>query len=488
MFHADMEALRKVWPDKPVIDNAEDLFRVSVNMGQHGQFTADTHLFPGQPLRLLPYADFDSLSRDASGRKHPAGDASLAQAIRPGQMAFAIKHHRCEHRALSANSAEHDLKEHIKLQDSHIQIAIGVADRGRGIPGVVTLNSPQSYGGEGDTPGRFGAPDYPMIFVTPKLPDYVPRGLRQSFIDNITAMAVTFNAVSKFPGNGVYNGGDPLAASTPEKVIEHVKQMVLAIAGSEHQQQAALQWFEEPNHLIYCAEYAFLCTSAGCLCPLNRRFLDPLVGDEVAAQFIDILNRHNAGNNTRLSSSNPNKLVGFINTPAIPDELLPMADYAPVDKKPSEKMKLALQPLTAADILDHALSLHFDRRNQGESIAPIQAGVLQKMQSGLLDMLNLNQPDTNPEHREVAIAQFTKVVSIVAIPHANYDEFRHRLDPALQELSDSLTVAGDDSNQVTQFTPPSLFHVLARKDHSGGLLELDYLGHGLHLSLLHSDE
>lgn len=487
MFHADTEALRRIWPKEPSINNTEDLFRVAVDLGNNGQFTADTHLFKGQPLRLLPYADFDSLSRDASGFKHPGGDAPLAEVITPGQLAFAIKHHRCENRQLNAQAKKKGLKETIKLQDSHIQIAIGVEDRGRGRPGVITLNSPQSYGGEGETPGRFGAADYPMIFVTPTFPSYLPTEYRQAFINNIISMCVAFNAVSKFPGNGVYNGGDPLAASTPELVVEHVKQMILAIAGNAAQKKASKKWFKDPNHLIYCAEYAFLSATAGCLCPLNHQYLDPLVGPTVTKRFINELRSHSEGKESVLSNTNVNRLVKYVKTHVAPADLLPLAEYAPESIKETEKQKLALQPLTPADIVDHAMTVHFDRRNLGESIAPLQAALLLKMQSGFLDMLNLNHPEVNLEHREAVIAQFSEVVSIVGTPHSNYDKFRQRLEPALEKLGKNITVAGATTKQVTLFVPPSLFHVTARKEHHGGLIDLDYLGHGLHLSLLYQE-
>lgn len=481
-YHADMDRLRNTWFGLPVIANAEDLFRVTINMGRHGEITADTHLFNNSEFRIIPYCDFDSMSRDAGGHRHSSGDAALTTAIPAGKIAFSIKHHRCQNRLLSQHFDANTTKENLKLQDSHIQMVVGVEDRGRGQPGVVTLNSPQSYGHESGAIGRFGTADYPMIFVEPVFPDYLPAQHHVSFIDNIRTMALSFNAVSRFPGNGRYNGGDPLAASSPQQVIQHVQKMILAIAATGQQQHDAIAWFEHSDNLIYCAEYAFLAATAGCLCPLNHSYLEPLVGASVCRNFLSILDRHASGHITPLTVQNPNPLANTIAAAIAPDSLMPLPQYASPEQLEHESTKLAFAPFTAADIVDHAMRIHFDRKTNGESIATVQGLVMQRMMPGFLEMLQLNQDGSNTMQREAAISVYAKLVSVVAEEHSSYTQFRQELQPVLDKAR---RLTGGRAGRDNLFVPPSLFHIVARHEHHGGLLGLGYMGHGFHLSLVH---
>lgn len=488
IYNADKELLRSTWQGSPTIGNAEDLFRVSLDFGDHGKLSADTHLFSKQPLRLLPYSDFDSQRRDASGRQHVSGDSALCEHITEGDVVFAIKHHRCDNRLLSETTPASELKEHLKLQDTHIQIAIGVSDRARGIPGVVTLNSPQSYGGEANTPGRFGAPDYPMIFVRPEYPDYLPANLHTDFNDNIRTMALAFNAVVKFPGGGRYNGGDPLACCTVQALKRHVTKMLFAIAGSSVEQKQANDWFERPENLIYCAEYAFVAATAGCHWPLNQRTITELTNATVSKRFLSMLEKHNQGSSTRLTDTNPNRLTRCVRASVAPPNLLPLPAYAPSERRSQEQTKLAFKPFTAADIVDHAMRIHFEREIHGEAVASVQAAVLRKMQPGFIEMLGLDGEDANPAHKAAAISVFTQIVRIVGTEHQSYQHFRSALQPALDAAEHLVGGRNSVDNPGNLFVPPSLFHIVARKEHSGGLLGLSYLAHGLHLSLVSAEE
>lgn len=484
-FNVDMDKLRATWHGSPQINSAKDLFRVSLDLGDQKSLVADTHLFENQPIRLLPYSDFDSQRRDASGREYPSGDAGLVTEIAEGDVVFAIKHHRSDNRLLSENTPGSELKEHVKLQDTHIQLAIGVADRSRGLPGVVTLNSPQSYGAESGAPGRFGDPGYPMIFVRPEYPSYVPVVLHRRFTNNIRTMALAFNAVSKFPGNGRYNGGDPLACCSVNDLKQHVTQMLFALAGNKQQRKQARDWFQQPENLIYCAEYAFIAASAGCHWPLNAETITGLTNARVSHRFMTMLERHNLGQSTRLTADNPNPLSRLVRASVAPGDLMPLPDYASSRKKLSEQNKLAFKPFTAADIVDHALRLHFDREKNGESIAQVQAAVLTKMMPGFLEMLGLDAEDAHPDHKEAATAVFTEIVRIVGSQYQSYEAFRAALKPALKTASMLIGGrSGGVDNPGNLFVPPCLFHIVARQEHAGGLLGLSYLAHGLHLSLL----
>lgn len=488
IYHADTDKLRTTWQGAPTIGNAEDLFRVSLKAGANKQIVADTHLFVDQALRILPYSDFDSIRRDAAGREYDSADAALSEFIHEGDVVFAIKHHRCDHRALTESLSKDELKEHLKLQDTHIQLAIGVQDRARGFPGVITLNSPQSYGVDASIPGRFGAPDYPMIFVTPEFPHYLPATLHSACKDNLRTMALVLNAVVKFPGNGRYNGGDPLACCTVEALQQHVTQMLYAVAGADQQRQQANEWFSHPDNLIYCAEYAFIAASAACHWPLNPSTVTGLTDKATSNRFFSILDSHNAGEITPLTENNPNKLARQVRVSKAPGTLRPIPDYAPTSLKAIEKPKLAFKPFTPADIVDHALRIHFEREKTGESVAGIQAEVLKKMLPGFIEMLGLDAENANPKHKNAAKTVFMEIVRIVGTEHRNYQEFRAALQPALKAAESLIGGRTRQNTPGNLFVPPSLFHVVARNEHDGGILGLSYLGHGLHLTLVRSEE
>lgn len=240
------------------ITRFEDLYAVQVSLIDGRKLRIHTHTF-GPKIKIIPYGDGDAVM-DAAGNVH-IGDKYVAQHFKPGDIGFSIKHHRSANRVLNAND-ETELRHDIKLQDTHIGIVVGVMHDGK--PGVMTINNPQNYqnGGFGD---ESVSGDYPMIFTKPVFPSDLPEATQQLMVDNIRTMLVGFNTVSRFPDN--YDGGDPLAATTIESLREHVKMMVLAVAGNDEAQA----FFEDPKKFMYCAELAYVATSAGVQVPLNRK-------------------------------------------------------------------------------------------------------------------------------------------------------------------------------------------------------------------------
>src|SRR5262245_59132665 len=114
----------------------------------------------------------------------------IAEEFPPGAVGFAVKHHRPEHRTLAMDDSDTGtMKEHFKLQDTHIEIVVGVEVGG--VARAMTINNPQTYEN-----GRFGTDTYPMIFVRPKYPTYLSQDQVRQFNDNIRTMAVAFNTVS----------------------------------------------------------------------------------------------------------------------------------------------------------------------------------------------------------------------------------------------------------------------------------------------------
>ncbi|RLB54678.1 MAG: hypothetical protein DRJ42_08515, partial [Deltaproteobacteria bacterium] len=413
-YEADMAALNRNWSGVVPMETVEDAYRVRVQLGDQ-VLVADTHLF-GSDVNVIPYDDGDS-AVDVDGNMIGAGDAVIARYFPPGEVGIAVKHHRPEHRSLSLEgSSADDMKEDFKLQDTHIEIVVGVMRNGQ--PGAVTMNNPQDY-----QQGRFGNANYSMMFLRPAYPAFLNAEQQVSFRDNVRTMLLGFNAVSNFPGD--YNGGDPLAANSPEKVREHSAQMVRAISGDED----ARAWFRDPAHQVYCAELAHVSFSAGLIMPLNADTFVPLVGQPTWDAFVAELEKHQAGEASAFTDLNSNDQAMMVEGTLAPADLMPVADYAPVGNPAARQ--IAFQPMTMADIVESFMATHIPRDVMGEGVAPIQAAVLTQMKPGLLESMAMDQvPETDPR-RQAVEAVWTQVLGVVGTSYADYDEFRANLAPVM---------------------------------------------------------
>lgn len=457
-YVADFDALNAQWPSDRPMEKIEDAFTIRVDLGNGTTFDAPTHLFD-EPVNLIPYANEDGV-KDAAGKVHERRDAEIAKYFKPGQVGFAIKHHRPEFRDLKLGSGGDEMKEHFKLQDTHIEIVVGVERDGQ--PGAITLNNPQTY-----EDGLFGEPDYPMVFVRPILPSYLTAEQKAAFSDNIRTMAAGFNAVSNFPGD--YNGGDPLGARNPKAVLEHTAMMVRAITGDAE----AIAFFNDPENLIYCAELAHVASSAGMIAPLNYATFEGLVSEQTWASFEKELKAHNAGESSAFLEMNRNKRVQLVELALAPDDLQSAASYDPTGQ--SDK-KLAFQPMTMSDIVEQFLRTHIPREQLGEAVAPAQAAVLAQMKPGLMESMGFAADERNPD----VDAAFASIVEVVGESYDDYGIFRTTLAPLLETARAITGPRGDSGTNL--FVPPSLLHITAQGKHDGGLLGLDYVGHGLHFS------
>ena len=280
----------------------------------------------------------------------------------------------------------------------------------------------------------------------------------QQFNDNIRTMMAGFNTVSNFPGD--YNGGDPLAAHTVERVKEHTAMMVKAIGGDAD----ANAFFDDPLHQIYCAELAHVATSAGLIVPLNATTMVPVVGQEAWDKFIAEVSKHNAaralieqdgelyeklaaGDEAALTEAgieisafvagNDNKRVALVELTLADEGLLAAAEYAPAESQAAERVKIAFKPMTMADIVEQFLRTHVPREQLGETMAPVQGMLLQKMKPGLLEAMGMDQmPDEDP--RKVAVnGLFGQLVQVVSTPYGSYQEFRTALELALRRRGDA---------------------------------------------------
>lgn len=538
-YTVDLEAANAIWASGgPKAETLADLYTVAVKLPNGMATKAPTHLFGG-PVVPVPYHDDDGPHVvDAKGQVIFQGDRELARFFGPDDIGYAIKHHRPESRILdfgqlAAGASADALKEDLKLQDTHIELVVGVmrpvGDSGDLKAGVITLNNPQGY-----QDGRFGDEVYSMVFVKPAYPDYLPAALQASFRDNIRTMMLGFNAVSKFPGD--YNGGDPLAASTPDKVRFHTAQMVKAITGDSE----ARAWFRDPANMIYCAELAHVATSAGVLVPLNKAGLvdSGLVDDATYAAFAQLVDAHNNGEATPFTDLNSNQYAQYVWATMADEDLKALPAYG---ADAGETEKLGFRPLTIVEIVEGFLKTHLPRQEPalgGEALAPVQAAVLVAMKPALYETMgidttlhdsivtgieanlsrlteDLTDPELDGETRarlEAEQAQlqidlekakavqqalaakqagmdafFDQLVGVIGTSYSSYDEFRATVAPLLAQARTLASPRGEDGNGF--FVPPSALHLIAQKscdgdDRCGGLLGLDYVGHGIHLSAI----
>ena len=473
-WKADIDKMNELWDGNSRMTSVEDAFSLSVFLSEKEHMEVPTHLF-GDVLTIIPYDDGDN-AKSSNGNSIGRGDIEISKYYKVGEIGFAIKHHRPNHRSLSPEMLEGDAKEDLKLQDTHIELVVGVEREGS--PGVITLNNPQDYQN-----GRFGEPDYPMIFVKPVYPEYLPEEKHESFQNNIRTMMVGFNAVSNFPRN--YNGGDPLAVYSPEKLQTHVKQMILAIAGDSNESSVAREWFNKEEHMIYCAELAYVSASAGLLFPLNKSTCVPLVGNIVWDKFVKCIEAHNAGEDTPFVALNRNKLSRLIKLELAPVDLCPIVQYAHEDNQHEESQKLAFVPMTMADIVRYALATYIPREELGESVAPMQAKVLEKMKPGLIEAMAMDNLPLDDPRRVAVDALFSKIINVIGKEYDSYETFEVALSPHMENARQMTGPRPGCEKGKGFFVPPSLFHVITQGEHQGGLLGLEYIGHGLHFSLVY---
>lgn len=474
-YEINIERMNAQYPGEYPITKAEDVWSAVVKVGDK-LIPAPTHLF-GDVINIIPYSNQDGVAT-ADGKVLERGDEVIAKYYPKGRVGIALKMHRPEKRVVDLNSSDAaNMKEDFKLQDTHIELVVGVDKAEHGKPGAITLNNPQSY-----EDGRFGNATYSMIFLEPVFPGWA-AAQQNEYMDNIRTVLAGFNAVTNFPGD--YNGGDPLGANTPDKLLEYVDQMVRAIAGDSDAQD----WFQDAQNQVYCAELAYIAFSGGLHAPLSKAFMAPRVGADVWTKFVEEVKLHNKGvdkatetgeleaNESMFVQMNDNKRVALVKLSLADDELAPMWTLAPSSE--IAKKQLALRPMTMADIVKEFMRTHLPRQILGEGLAPVQAAVLTKMKPGLLETMGMDQmPESDPRRMAVE-ALFGKMIETVGTQYGSYAEFQAALEP-LMEQARQITGPRDDTG-TGLFVPPSLFHVAAQGQYHG-LIGFQYLGHGVHAS------
>ena len=549
VYTPDYSKINATYPGATPVNNLRDLFSVQMkfkdpmNPSRTLTMKARTHVI-GNKMKLVGYGANETAT-DASGNSRPY-DVELAKMVKPGDIALYVKGHRPEQRTLDTTRVDPaNMKEHFKLQDTHIGIAVGVKRNGKA--GAITLNNPQSY-----QDGRFGDKTYGGFFIKPVLPKHLTGVQKKAYKNNIRNMLVGFNAVSNFPGN--YNGGDPLGAHNPGEVRKAVANMILAIAGkgvqADNSAQAgsvaakAKSWFADPKNQIYCAELAFVSMSAGMMVPMNWKGVQKLKGiggakiDKATwGRFQTAMTAHNAGQATRFTTLNENpmaKLVKLapekgtlagrrIGIATVPKDLMSEASY-----KPGRKAQLALKPQTMAGIVEGFLATHVPRGQRagvdkaiksltGKTVrqlkremtaagrpvtlgqvreiysAPMQGALLKGMKQGLYGQMDLvDKPgDTagntiRAQKRQAVDVVYAALVAKVSTPHKNYKAFRTAVAPLMKQAA-AITGPrpGTPHGGKGLFVPPSIFHLAAKfPGRHDGSIGFKYAGHAMEFSML----
>jgi len=323
--------------------------------------------------------------------------SDLTRVIAPNDIAIGIKHHQpCPDKNIEVSSNPVlNLVETVKFQATHITIGVGIeftAPNGITTPGVITLNNPQDY--PAPDPGEiglFGPRDYPITWVKPEFPDSLPQHIVRAYIDNIRTWFVILNTVTLFPDNS-YNGGDPLGAISPDAIRQCASLALRSIAGDAE----ATKELSRPEHLVYCAELAYLALNIGTQFPLNIRTIEALDADATLIQ-------HEITTKAFLRR-NKNGKAHLVKLTMAPQDLRPIHDEPLADINPSPpckvepfgKKRFAIQPQTIDCILDSFFARQFNRAELiahfGEySAAKTQAWVFHTIIPAITLILEINR-------------------------------------------------------------------------------------------------
>lgn len=453
-LHVDLAKAAEMWGRQ--FASAAEIFSTSTDLPGGASIVVPTHTLAQSNLRVIPYND----------REEPEAGL-MAQLIEPGSLAISIKH--------NSASPNPDPKERAKLQCRHIQIAVGVKDNGGNA--VVTLNNPMAYDN-----GAFTKKDeknYPMLLIRPRLKAAVSRLLTESeerqYMDNVRTWALIANTFTKFPGNGRYNGNDPLATRSIPDIKVLGGKLVEALLGSD----SAKAWLEAPENQVYCAEFAHVSFNLGLYIPLNRSVLGGQVDDVGQAL-----------SSRKFLKFNRNVQAKKVGLTMAPENLQPISDrlgfeaLAPADGE-SFGNGLAIEPFTMADMLEEAMKALVPRENLGEEVAPLQAEMLNAARKGLLELTGLNELPVNDAKRASATALFKQLIGVVGKEYENYDAFRSAVNPFMEVAK---RMAGPRGDEAGLFIPPHCFLIRATDalegKNSKGLLTWEYIGHGVHESLV----
>ena len=449
-YTVDMEKARQLW--RADYAKLSDLFSSKIMLPDGKVIFTPTHMM-GQAeadVKLIAYNDRDEIFQK-----------DITRFVQPDEIAISIKHH--------SPSPSDDGKEKIKLQCTHIQIAVGVMAEGK--PGVLSVNNPQDY-----QAGLFGAPNYPMIFIRPIFPSGLSDSQITDYINNIRTWLVIANTFTHFPGD--YNGGDPLGTRNVEQVKQLGDNLLDALLGKRE----ALDWLASPLNRVYCAELAHVSLNLGLHYPLNSRFADPQRFEKIKEKI----------DSKTFVEQNDNSYIHFVSLCTAPEDLEPITEAADIaDAEPVPHYSrwfdrnLGVKPFNVPNMLEKYLQFSIPRDELGEEVAAVQAAVLKECQPAVFTALGLkNLPDSDKK-KIFAATLYEDIVKCVGTRHESYDSFREAISPLLDKAAE---IASPRDDGFGAFIPPHCFLVRAAESIKGrtdiGLLKWQYMGHGLHESIL----
>lgn len=392
----------------------------------------------------------------------------LARFIYPGEFAIIIKHHCPKPNPIPF--------EQIKLQCTHIQVAVGVEWQGENR--VISISAPQDYHRQNSSSnkflGLFGTEEYPLIFIKPQFPKLFSTELKRHYVDNIRTWLVIANTFTVFPKNGAYNGNDPLTITSLEMVKEVGNNLLLALTGDPQ----AEEWFADPMNQVYCGELVHIALNLGIHYPLNKNVL----GEELYAPVKQALE------SKQFLDKNKNHYARRVHLQLAPETLPPITEYLEPPSKNSETVfdpLLAIQPFALVEILGKYIRRIIPREVLGEEVAPSQRQLLEKVKPVFLTAMKLDTlPESHPARIEIE-KTFQQALEVVGKKHQNYALYREALRPHLLRIHERIE---EMEGVINAFIPPHCYLLRATNCIEGkpgqGLLGWQYLGHGLHESML----
>lgn len=463
-YEIDLEKVRQVWQCRA--DSLFDLFCTRTAFHGAEPIIAPTHTLGlrEQDIRLIAF--------DNPGAEDPEADESnqpdIARFIAPGEFAVAIRYRY-------RNNSRDPLDE-IKLRCFHSQVAIGVEKEREA--GVISLANPQRFflkRNRRRTPrGLFGTPAHVLIFLKPVFPGRLEAVQIRRYVDNITAWTAIANTFSVFPRKE-FNGKDPLTTTDQEKIATLGEQLLEALLG----ESAAFKWLNSPENRVYCGELIHLGLNLGLYHPLSRAHL----GEEKYATVKSRL----AG--PEALSTNPNHYIRRMKLTLAANELEPIdraCDFSGehLSPEPYFDTRLAVQPFTLADMLEVFVQMTVPREEMGEKVAPLQVQLLEKIKPEFFKAAgNGEMPPDDPNRAQIELF-YQKLISVVGREYGDYQEFIARVAPFIRAAREF----PEQFKALNAFMPPHCFLARAREYLQGkprqGILGWQYLGHGLHRSLL----
>ncbi len=427
-----------------------DLFSIKTPLSDGRVIKAPTHMM-GQTEDAIRFIAYD----DAWGVQQQ----DAARFFAPGEIAISIKHH-----CLTPEEGEQ-----MKLQCTHIQTVVGINTK-RG-PGVITINNPQTY-----EASPFGSEIYPMIFVKPVFPAGVSPQMQRAYVNNIRTWLIIANTFTVFPED--YDGGDPLATRSVGQIRALGDKLLEALAGDK----TAINWFESGENNVYCAELAHIALNLGIHYPLNVASLGTgrfkMLSEQIKTK--------------EFLARNENANAALVDLDTSPEDLQPIGDLLGLQiTEPNAEDPfgdgLAIEPFTLADILEQFIRKTIPREQMGETVASAQSALLKSAQPQLLKVTAMDQLPESAPQRQAVTALYTELILLVNQSYSDYSAFREAIRPLMAQAR---ILASPKTNGAGAFVPPHCFLVRATDAIQGksaqGVFNWQYLGHGLHASVLKS--